>query len=30
MRFRQGGLIGTDKDERDEPTIFRRRLAAYY
>lgn len=30
LRFRQGGLIGTDRDEQDEPSIFRRRRAAYY
>ena len=30
MRFRQGGFIALDSDERDELRIFRRKTAAYY
>ena len=30
MRFRQGGFITLDTDERDEPQFFKRRAAAYY
>ena len=30
LRYRQGGFIPLDSDERDEPRIFRRRAAAYY
>ena len=30
MRFRQGGFIQLDSDERDAPAIFRRRTTAYY
>jgi predicted phage terminase large subunit-like protein len=30
LRYRQGGFIALDSDERDEPSIFRRRMAAYY
>jgi predicted phage terminase large subunit-like protein len=30
MRFRQGGLIRLQSDERDEPSGFRPRKAAYY
>ena len=30
LRFRQGGFISLDSDEKDEPTYFRRRNAAYY
>ena len=30
LRYRQGGFISLDSDERDEPSIFRRRQAAYY
>jgi phage terminase large subunit-like protein len=30
LRYRQGGFIALDSDERDEPSIFRRRAAAYY
>jgi len=30
MRFRQGGFITLDTDEKDEPQFFRRRQAAYY
>jgi predicted phage terminase large subunit-like protein len=30
MRFRQGGFIALDTDERDEMMNFRRRTAAYY
>ena len=30
MRFRQGGFITLDTDEKDEPKLFRRRAAAYY
>jgi len=30
LRYRQGGFIALDSDERDEPSIFRRRVAAYY
>ena len=31
LRFRQGGFVGTDLDEPDEPKMFRsRRYAAYY
>ena len=30
MRFRQGGFIALESDEKDEPRYFRRRSAAYY
>lgn len=30
LRFRQGGFISLDSDEKDDPTYFRRRNAAYY
>jgi len=30
IRFRQGGLIRLDTDEKDEPTIWRAKRAAYY
>ena len=30
LRFRQGGFIALESDERDEPRYFRRRSAAYY
>ena len=30
LRFRQGGFIPLDSDEKDEPKFFRRRAAAYY
>jgi len=30
LRYRQGGFIRLDSDEKDEPKIFRRRQAAYY
>jgi len=30
LRFRQGGLVGSDKDEKDEPQYQRRRMHAYY
>jgi predicted phage terminase large subunit-like protein len=30
LRFRQGGFIPLDSDEKDEPSLFRRRRAAYY
>ena len=30
LRYRQGGFIRLDTDEKDEPQIFRRRQAAYY
>ena len=30
IKFRQGGFIKIASDEEDEPTIFRRRSAAYY
>jgi predicted phage terminase large subunit-like protein len=30
LRFRQGGFIALDSDEKDEPSLFRRRRAAYY
>jgi len=30
LRYRQGGFISLDSDEKDEPSIFRRRQAAYY
>jgi predicted phage terminase large subunit-like protein len=30
LRFRQGGFISLDTDERDDPEIFRRRTHAYY
>jgi len=30
LRFRQGGFISLDSDEKDEPKYFRRRSAAYY
>jgi predicted phage terminase large subunit-like protein len=31
LRYRQGGFISLDSDEKDEPKIFRRgRQAAYY
>ena len=30
LRFRQGGFISNDLDERDEPKFFRRRRVGYY
>jgi len=30
LRFRQGGFITLDSDEKDEPSFFRRRQQAYY
>jgi len=30
LRFRQGGFIALDTDERDDPAIFRRKTHAYY
>jgi len=30
MRFRQGGFISLDTDEKDEPIIFKRKQHAYY
>ena len=30
LRFRQGGFISLESDERDEPRMFRRRTHAYY
>jgi len=30
LRFRQGGFIALDTDERDDPEIFRRKTHAYY
>ena len=30
LRYRQGGFIALDSDEKDEPTVFRRRTKAYY
>ena len=30
LRYRQGGFISLDSDEKDEPSFFRRRTAAYY
>jgi hypothetical protein len=30
LRFRQGGFVSLDSDEKDEPRFFRRRVAAYY
>jgi predicted phage terminase large subunit-like protein len=30
LRFRQGGFISLDSDEKDEPVYLRRRTAAYY
>jgi predicted phage terminase large subunit-like protein len=30
LRYRQGGFISLDSDEKDEPSIFRSRHAAYY
>jgi hypothetical protein len=30
LRFRQGGFISLDTDERDEPELFRRKTHAYY
>ena len=30
LRFRQGGFISLDTDERDEPEFFRRKTHAYY
>ena len=30
IRFRQGGFISIDTDEKDEPQIFKRRTASYY
>ena len=30
LRFRQGGFIRLDSDEKDEPTFFKRRRGAYY
>ena len=30
LRFRQGGFISLDSDEKDEPELFRRKTFAYY
>ena len=30
LRFRQGGFITLDSDEKDEPSMFRRKTKAYY
>ena len=30
LRFRQGGFIALDSDEKDEPSLLRRRTHAYY
>jgi predicted phage terminase large subunit-like protein len=30
LRFRQGGFISLDTDEKDEPEVFRRKTHAYY
>lgn len=30
MRYRQGGFISLDSDEKDDPSVFRRRPQAYY
>jgi hypothetical protein len=30
LRFRQGGFISLDTDEKDDLEIFRRRKAEYY
>jgi len=30
LRFRQGGFISLDSDEKDDPEIFRRKTHAYY
>ena len=30
LRYRQGGFISLDSDEKDEPSLFRRKTAAYY
>ena len=30
LRFRQGGLIPLDSDEKDDTTVFRRRTVSYY
>ena len=30
LRFRQGGFIALDSDEKDEPRFYRRRARAYY
>lgn len=30
LRFRQGGFIALNSDEKDDPKIFKRRSAAYY
>lgn len=30
LRFRQGGFIALDSDEKDEPSLLRRRTGAYY
>ena len=30
LRFRQGGFIALNSDEKDDPKIFKRRAAAYY
>jgi len=30
LRFRQGGFISLDTDERDDPEVFRRKSHAYY
>jgi len=30
LRYRQGGFISLDSDEKDDPSFFRRRTAAYY
>jgi predicted phage terminase large subunit-like protein len=30
LRFRQGGFIALESDEKDEPRLFRRKTHAYY
>lgn len=30
LRFRQGGLIPLDSDEKDDPQVFRRKTQSYY
>jgi phage terminase large subunit-like protein len=30
FRFRSGGFIALDSDEKDEPRVFRRKQHAYY
>ena len=30
LRFRQGGLIPLESDEKEEPTFFKRRRGGYY